>query len=150
MSGKVWTTWISDDIRTCPEKKVWNSVSGKYRTSLHLVKGHKWVRRPAYDVKVTVAFRVFGKSIFKKSSKNMVKINGKSQVTCVKINTLLYFPVYTFNNQQYCKLDKDIKGYECLYVARLFQRVPNARPLYKIINSSICTGLFHRNWNIIN
>ena len=37
MSGKVRTTWISDDIGTCPEKKVWNSVSGKYRTSLHLV-----------------------------------------------------------------------------------------------------------------
>ena len=36
MSGKVRTTWISDDIGTCPEKKVWNSVSGKYRTSLHL------------------------------------------------------------------------------------------------------------------
>ena len=29
-------------IGTCPEKKVWNSVSGKYRTSLHLVtKNHK-------------------------------------------------------------------------------------------------------------
>ena len=39
MSGKVRTTWISDDIRTCPEKKVWNSVSGKYRTSLHLLEG---------------------------------------------------------------------------------------------------------------
>ena len=37
MSGKVRTTWISDDIGTCPEKKVWNSVSGKYRTSLHLL-----------------------------------------------------------------------------------------------------------------
>ena len=37
MSGKVRTTWISDDIGTCPEKKVWNSVSGKYRTSLHLI-----------------------------------------------------------------------------------------------------------------
>ena len=37
MSGKVRTTWISDDIGTCLEKKVWNSVSGKYRTSLHLV-----------------------------------------------------------------------------------------------------------------
>ena len=37
MSGKVRTMWISDDIGTCPEKKVWNSVSGKYRTSLHLV-----------------------------------------------------------------------------------------------------------------
>ena len=36
MSGKVRTTWISDDIGTCPEKKVWNSVSGKYRTGLHL------------------------------------------------------------------------------------------------------------------
>ena len=36
----VRTTWISDDIGTCPEKKVWNSVSGKYRTSLHLVKAH--------------------------------------------------------------------------------------------------------------
>ena len=38
MSGKVRTTWISDDIGPCPEKKVWNSVSGKYRTSLHLFK----------------------------------------------------------------------------------------------------------------
>ena len=38
MSGKVWTTWISDDIGTCPKKKVWNSVSGKYRTGLHLVR----------------------------------------------------------------------------------------------------------------
>ena len=37
MSGKVRTTWISDDIGTCPEKKVWNSVSGKYRTGLHLI-----------------------------------------------------------------------------------------------------------------
>ena len=37
MSGKVRTTWISNDIGTCPEKKVWNSVSGKYRTSLHLL-----------------------------------------------------------------------------------------------------------------
>ena len=39
MSGKVRSTWISDDIGTCPEKKVWNSVSGKYRTSLHLITG---------------------------------------------------------------------------------------------------------------
>ena len=39
MSGKVRTTWISDDIGTCPEKKVWNSVPGKYRTSLHLFTG---------------------------------------------------------------------------------------------------------------
>ena len=37
MSGKVRTTWISDDIGSCPEKKVWNSVCGKYRTGLHLV-----------------------------------------------------------------------------------------------------------------
>ena len=37
MSGKVRTTWISDEIWTCLEKKVWNSVSGKYRTGLHLV-----------------------------------------------------------------------------------------------------------------
>ena len=37
MSGKVRTTWISDDIGTCPEIKVWNSVSGKYKTGLHLV-----------------------------------------------------------------------------------------------------------------
>ena len=43
MSGKVRTTWISDDIGTCPEKKVWNSVSGKYRTSLHLFIGHELV-----------------------------------------------------------------------------------------------------------
>ena len=37
MSGKFRTTWISDEIGTCPEKKLWNSVSGKYRTGLHLV-----------------------------------------------------------------------------------------------------------------
>ena len=46
MSGNVRTTWISDDIRTCPEKKLWNSVSGKYRTSLHLVRAlHRLERR---------------------------------------------------------------------------------------------------------
>ena len=51
MSGKVRTTWISDDIGTCPEKKVWNSVSGKYRTSLHLVTttwNCKQVNSPGY------------------------------------------------------------------------------------------------------
>ena len=38
MSGKVQTTCRSDDIGTCPEKKVQNSGSGKCRTSLHLIK----------------------------------------------------------------------------------------------------------------
>ena len=35
--------FISDDIGTCPGKKVWNSVSGKYRTGLHLINvgGHR-------------------------------------------------------------------------------------------------------------
>ena len=46
MSGKVRTTWISDDIGTCPEKKVWNSVSGKYRTSLHLITKRPRPKRP--------------------------------------------------------------------------------------------------------
>ena len=37
MYWKVRTTWISDYIGACPEKKVWNSLSQKYRTGLHLV-----------------------------------------------------------------------------------------------------------------
>ena len=37
MSGKVQTTCRSDDIETCPKKKFWNSVSGKYGTGRHLV-----------------------------------------------------------------------------------------------------------------
>ena len=69
MSGKVRTTWISDDIGTCSEKKVWNSVSGKYRTSLHLttvtlkietsIRGHKPISDRTYICSLGVNFMQF-------------------------------------------------------------------------------------------
>ena len=93
MSGKVRTTWISDDIGTCPEKKVWNSVSGKYRTSLHLLKT-RWlkIKENFSDVMVKAVYSFTGNISFgDKTWVHLYIIMSSGEVVIIIIIIFLYF-----------------------------------------------------------